>query len=48
VDKDSGRIAIYYGAADSYVALAFTTVNELIEFAKKHDEKVYNDENIGR
>lgn len=48
VDKDSGKIAIYYGAADSYVALAFTTVDELIDFAKKYDEKVGDDENIGR
>jgi beta-1,4-mannooligosaccharide/beta-1,4-mannosyl-N-acetylglucosamine phosphorylase len=27
-DAESGRIAIYYGAADSYVGLAFTTVDE--------------------
>ncbi len=35
-DKDTGRIAIYYGAADTVVGLAFTTVDELIEFAKKN------------
>lgn len=47
-DADTGRIAIYYGAADSYVALAFTTVDELVEFAKKHNEKVGDDDSIGR
>lgn len=33
-DADSGRLAIYYGAADTVVALAFAYVEELIEFAK--------------
>ncbi|MFA5526824.1 MAG: glycoside hydrolase family 130 protein [Acholeplasmataceae bacterium] len=47
-DAKTGRIAIYYGAADSYVALAFTTVDELIDFAKKHHEKVGDDDSIGR
>ena len=37
VDAETGRIAIYYGAADSYVGLAFTTVDELTEFVKKTD-----------
>ena len=27
-DADTGRIALYYGCADSYVGLAFTTVDE--------------------
>lgn len=48
VDASTGRIAIYYGAADSYVALAFTTVDELITFAKKHHEKVGDDDSLGR
>jgi beta-1,4-mannooligosaccharide/beta-1,4-mannosyl-N-acetylglucosamine phosphorylase len=30
-DKDDGRIAIYYGAADTVVALAFAKVDELLE-----------------
>jgi beta-1,4-mannooligosaccharide/beta-1,4-mannosyl-N-acetylglucosamine phosphorylase len=47
-DAATGRIAIYYGAADSYVALAFTTVDELISFVKKHHEKVGDDDAIGR
>lgn len=33
-DADTGRIAVYYGAADTVTALAFTTVNELTEFIK--------------
>jgi beta-1,4-mannooligosaccharide/beta-1,4-mannosyl-N-acetylglucosamine phosphorylase len=48
VDPKTGRIAIYYGAADSYVALAFTTVDILIQYAKDHHEKVGNDDEIGR
>lgn len=33
-DADTGRIAIYYGAADTYTALAFTTVDEIINHLK--------------
>lgn len=36
-DAETGRIAIYYGAADTTVALAFTTVDETIDFIKKND-----------
>ena len=36
-DSESGKIAIYYGGADTVVALAFTTVDETIDFIKKHD-----------
>ena len=36
-DAETGRIAIYYGAADTSVALAFTTVDETVDFIKKHD-----------
>jgi len=32
-DADTGRIAVYYGAADTYTALAFTTVDEICRFA---------------
>ena len=31
-DADTGRIAIYYGAADTHVALAFADVDELVQF----------------
>lgn len=33
-DADTGRIAVYYGAADTYVAVAFCHVDELIAFIK--------------
>lgn len=36
-DSDTGRIAIYYGGADTVVGLAFTTVDEVVNFIKKHD-----------
>ena len=36
-DAESGKIAIYYGGADTVVALAFTTVDETIKFIKEHD-----------
>ncbi len=37
-DSDTGRIAIYYGAADSYTGLAFTKVDELINYIKENSE----------
>ncbi len=33
-DVDTGRLAIYYGAADTVVALAFAYVDEIIDFVK--------------
>jgi len=33
-DASTGRLALYYGAADTVTCLAYTTVQELIEFAK--------------
>jgi len=33
-DGDSGRLAIYYGAADTVVALAFGRVPEIIDFIR--------------
>jgi len=38
-DADTGRMAIFYGAADTYCALAFTQVDELIAFIKAHPSK---------
>ncbi len=35
-DAQSGRIAIYYGAADTVTGLAFTTVDELLSFMRKY------------
>lgn len=36
VDGDSGRIAIYYGAADTVTALAFTKIDNLMEWIKSN------------
>ncbi len=35
-DKDTGRLAIYYGCADTVTGLAFCKVDELIEWLKTH------------
>jgi len=35
-DAESGRIAIYYGCADTVTGIAFTTVDELVEYTKKY------------
>ncbi len=37
-DAPSGRLAIYYGAADTVTGLAFAYVDELIQFAKENNE----------
>jgi beta-1,4-mannooligosaccharide/beta-1,4-mannosyl-N-acetylglucosamine phosphorylase len=42
-DAETGRIAIYYGAADTYVALAFTKADEVVEFIKSNSELAYGD-----
>jgi beta-1,4-mannooligosaccharide/beta-1,4-mannosyl-N-acetylglucosamine phosphorylase len=35
-DSESGRIAIYYGAADTVTALAFTRIDDVLAFIKAH------------
>lgn len=35
-DETTGRIAIYYGAADTYLAVAYTNVEELVEYVKNN------------
>lgn len=35
-DAETGRIAIYYGCADTVTGVAFTTVDELLSFAKRN------------
>ncbi len=37
-DAATGRIAIYYGAADTYTALAFAQVDELLDYIKTNSE----------
>ena len=38
-DADTGRIAVYYGAADTYTAIAFCQVDELLEYMKNNNEE---------
>jgi beta-1,4-mannooligosaccharide/beta-1,4-mannosyl-N-acetylglucosamine phosphorylase len=33
-DAASGRLAIYYGAADTVTALAFARIGELLDFVR--------------
>ena len=47
-DPDTGRIAIYYGAADSYVGLAFTTVDDIMDYIIKNSTVSQTDTEIGR
>jgi len=37
-DAATGRMAIYYGAADTYTCLAFAQVDELIDFVKANSQ----------
>lgn len=34
---EDGKLAIYYGAADCYTCLAFSTVDILVDYIKEHD-----------
>lgn len=47
-DAPSGRIAIYYGAADTYVGLAFTTVDKVVSYIKENSVVRESDAEIGR
>jgi beta-1,4-mannooligosaccharide/beta-1,4-mannosyl-N-acetylglucosamine phosphorylase len=42
-DAETGRIAIYYGAADTYVAVAYTELNTLVDWIKQHNDPVAGD-----
>lgn len=42
-DAETGRIAIYYGAADTYVAVAYTQLDELVDYMKANSELVHGD-----
>lgn len=46
-DAATGRIAIYYGAADSYVGLAFAQVEEITEYIIKNSKVTKEDTEIG-
>ena len=43
-DAETGRIAIYYGSADTYVAVAYANVDELVKYIKENSELVHGDE----
>ncbi|MCR5763123.1 MAG: glycoside hydrolase family 130 protein [Treponema sp.] len=47
-DADTGRIALYYGAADTVVALAFCRLDEVISYIKENNELVALDGDEGR
>ena len=42
-DAATGRIAIYYGAADTYVAVAFTTVDDVVRHVREHSNLLPGD-----
>ena len=44
----AGKIAIYYGAADSYVGLAFTELDDIIDYIKEHSVVTTTDTEIGK
>ena len=46
-DSETGRIALYYGAADSYVGLAFTQLDLIIDYIKEHSVTNTTDTEIG-
>lgn len=46
-DSKTGKIAIYYGAADSYVGLAFTTLDEITAYIKENSVLSESDTEIG-
>lgn len=39
IPASDGRLAIYYGAADTFTCLAFTTVDTILDHIKKHPAK---------
>ena len=47
-DPESGKIAIYYGCADSYVGLAFCYFDEIVAYIKEHSVTRWDDTDIGR
>lgn len=47
-DSETGRIALYYGCADSYVGVAYTTAEEIYDYILKYDHLQKEDSSIGR
>ena len=47
-DAATGRIALYYGAADTYVGMAFTDVDTVVDYIKANDAAGPADHELGR
>ena len=47
-DAATGRIALYYGAADTYVGVAYTDIETVTGYIKKHCEEVDGDRHHGK
>jgi len=47
-DSETGKIALYYGCADSYVGLAFTQVDEIVDYIKTHSKVTESDTELGK
>lgn len=47
-DGETGRIALYYGCADTYVGVAYTTVNRIYDYILKYDNASDEDKELGR
>ncbi|RQV94071.1 glycosylase, partial [bacterium] len=43
-DADTGRIAVYYGAADTYTGIVFCKVDEIIEYMKQDSDLAWGDD----
>ena len=47
-DAETGRLAIYYGCADTYTGIAFGKVDEIIQFVKDNNHLLPGDAGLGR
>jgi beta-1,4-mannooligosaccharide/beta-1,4-mannosyl-N-acetylglucosamine phosphorylase len=47
-DPETGRIAIYYGAADSYVGLAFTQFEDIMKYIMDNSVVSETDTELGK
>lgn len=47
-DSESGRITLYYGCADSYVGVAYTTAREIYNYILAHDCADVHDKSLGK
>lgn len=47
LDADTGHIALYYGAADTYLAMAFAQLDELVDYIKANSIVSETDTEIG-